>query len=149
MLKFTLRRTVSGVAALVVFTFLMFVLIEVLLPGDYATPFRLGMTADEIAQFREALGLDRPIPVRYWFWLRNLLTGGLGQETFRIGGGLQLKNVIPPTVLVFVVGLGGAYLLGSWLGRVTGWRPGWRADGITFLGKIGRASCRERVLFAV
>jgi peptide/nickel transport system permease protein len=134
MLKYILKRTVSGVVALLLFTFLMFVLIEVLLPGDYATPFRLTMTADEIAAFRETLGLDRPIPVRYWFWLRNLVTSGLGQETFRVAGGLQLRNVIPPTVLVFVVGLGAAYLLGSWLGRVTGWRPGWKSDGITFVG---------------
>ena len=65
MLKFILKRTVSGVVALLLFTFLMFVLIEVALPGDYATPFRLGMTGDEIAAFRETLGLDRPIPVRY------------------------------------------------------------------------------------
>jgi len=88
----------------------------------------------EIAAFRESLGLDRPLPVRYWFWLRNLLTSGLGQTTFRVGDGLDLKSVIPPTVLVFVIGLGIAYLLGSWLGRVTGWRPGWRSDGITLLG---------------
>ena len=134
MLKFILKRAVSGVVALLLFTFLMFVLIEVALPGDYATPFRLGMTGDEIAAFRESLGLDRPIPVRYWIWLRNLITSGLGQETYRIGGGLQLKSVIPPTILVFVVGLGAAYLLGSWLGRVTGWRPGWRSDGITLAG---------------
>jgi len=134
MLKFILRRTLSGVVALLLFTFLTFVLIEVLLPGDYATPFRLSMTGDEIAAFRESLGLDRPLPVRYWFWLRNLLTSGLGQTTFRVGDGLDLKSVIPPTVLVFVIGLGIAYLLGSWLGRVTGWRPGWRSDGITLLG---------------
>ncbi len=134
MLKFILKRAVSGVVALVLFTFLMFVLIEVLLPGDYATPFRLSMTADEIAAFRESLGLDRPLPVRYWFWFRNLLTSGLGQTTGGFRGGLELKSVIPPTVLVFVIGLGIAYLLGSWLGRVTGWRRGWKSDGITLLG---------------
>lgn len=134
MLKFIFRRTLSGLVALLLFTFLLFVLIEVLLPGDYATPFRLSMTGDEIAAFRESLGLDRPLPVRYWFWLRNLLTSGLGQTTFRFGGGLELKAVIPPTVLVFVIGLGIAYLLGSWLGRVTGWRSGWKSDGVTLLG---------------
>lgn len=134
MLKFIFRRTVSGIAALLLFTFVMFVLIEVLLPGDYATPFRLSMTGDEIAAFRESLGLDRPLPVRYWFWLRNLLTSGLGQTTSFRGGGLDLKSVIPPTVLVFVIGLGIAYLLGSWLGRVTGWRRGWRSDAITLAG---------------
>ena len=133
MLKFTLKRALSGLVALLLFTFVLFVLIEVLLPGDYATPFRLSMTGDEIAAFRESLGLDRPLPVRYWFWLQNLLTSGLGQTTFR-GGGLDLKSVIPPTVLVFVLGLGIAYLLGSWLGRITGWRRGWKSDGITFLG---------------
>ncbi|MDR9452115.1 MAG: ABC transporter permease, partial [Acidimicrobiia bacterium] len=134
MLKFVLRRTISGVVALLLFTFLMFVIIEVALPGDYATPFRLEMTGDEIAAFRETLGLDRPIPVRYWIWLRNLITSGLGQESSRFGRGLQLKSVIPPTVLVFVVGLGCAYLLGGWLGRLTGWRPGWKSDGITLVG---------------
>lgn len=134
MLKFILKRTVSGVVALLLFTFLMFVIIEVALPGDYATPFRLEMTGDEIAAFRETLGLDRPIPVRYWIWLRNLITSGLGQESSRFGRGLQLKSVIPPTVLVFVVGLGCAYLLGGWLGRLTGWRPGWKSDGITLVG---------------
>ena len=133
MTKFILKRTVSGLVALVLFTFLMFVLIEVLLPGDYATPFRLSMTADEIAAFRETLGLDRPLPVRYWFWLRNLLTSGLGQTTFR-GAGFDLKSVIPPTVLVFVLGLGMAFMLGSWLGRLTGWRRGWKSDGVTLLG---------------
>lgn len=133
MLKFILKRSLSGLAALLLFTFVMFVLIEVLLPGDYATPFRLSMTGDEIAAFRDSLGLDRPLPVRYWFWLQNLVTSGLGQTTFR-GGGLDLKAVIPPTVLVFVLGLGMAYLLGSWLGRMTGWRRGWKSDGITMLG---------------
>ncbi len=83
MLKFILKRTVSGMAALLLFTFLMFFLIEVLLPGDYATPFRLSMTGEEIAAFRESLGLDRPLPVRYWLWFRNLLTSGLGQTTFQ------------------------------------------------------------------
>ncbi len=37
-------------------------------------------------------------------------------------------------MLVFVIGLGIAYLLGSWLGRVTGWRQGWKSDGITLVG---------------
>lgn len=133
MLKFILKRSLSGLAALLLFTFVMFVLIEVLLPGDYASPFRLSMTGDEIAAFRDSLGLDRPLPVRYWIWLQNLVTSGLGQTTFG-GGGLDLKAVIPPTVLVFVLGLGMAYLLGSWLGRITGWRRGWKSDGITMLG---------------
>src|SRR3990172_5368735 len=101
MLKFILKRSLSGLAALLLFTFVMFVLIEVLLQGDYASPFRLSMTGDEIAAFRDSLGLDRPLPVRYWFWLRNLLTSGLCQTTSRVGDGLDLKSVIPPTVLFF------------------------------------------------
>ena len=59
MLKFILKRTVSGIAALLLFTFVMFVLIEVLLPGDYATPFRLSMTGDEIADHGHQNGLGR------------------------------------------------------------------------------------------
>lgn len=121
------------------FTASMFVLIEVMLPGDYATPSRLAMSQQQVEALRTQLGLDRPLPVRYLFWLRNVVTHGLGNTTAGTIGpnrGVPLADALPATALVFLIGLGLAYLIGTWLGRTAGWRRGAASRGITFLGVV-------------
>jgi peptide/nickel transport system permease protein len=44
-----------------------------------------------------------------------------------------LIGSLTATLLVFVVGLGLAYLFGSWLGRIAGWTRGARGRTLTFL----------------
>lgn len=131
--KYLLRRTISGVVALVVFTAGMFVLVEVLIPGDYFSPYRLGMSAQEVEALRVQYGLDRPLPVRYWLWLQNFVFHGFGQGTTGFTRHGPLLSSMPATLLVFVVGLGLAYLFGSWLGRIAGWKRGARGRSLTFL----------------
>jgi peptide/nickel transport system permease protein len=131
-LRFLIKRTLSGILVLGIFLFVMFLLIEWLIPGDIATPFRLSMTADELEEFRRAFGLDRALPIRFWFWLKLFVQHGWGQTTF--GGASSLGDAIAPTLVVFVLGIGIAYLFGGWLGRWTGWRRDLAADGVTFLG---------------
>lgn len=134
MFKFIGRRLAVGVVSLFVFSFVMFWLVESLIPGDYFSVFRLGMTADEVEALRQAFGVDRPIHMRWWSWLSGFVEGGLGQTT--TGGRISrpLGAVIAPTVFVFVTGLALAYVLGQWLGRVTGWRGGFGSDAITLTG---------------
>jgi hypothetical protein len=62
---------------LVVFSFVMFWLVESLIPGDYFTEFRLGMTAQDVDALRETFGVDQPIHVRWWRWLVGFMDGGL------------------------------------------------------------------------
>lgn len=131
--KYLLKRTISGLVALVLFTAFMFFLIDTLVPGDYFTPARLGMTGPEVEALRHQFGLDRPIYVRYLFWLRNVVTHGLGQTTVGFMRYGSVSNALPATVLVFFVGIALAYLLGSWLGRVAAWKRGGRGRALTFL----------------
>jgi peptide/nickel transport system permease protein len=54
-----------------------------LAPGDPVSamidPFELSnMTAEDLQEAREALGLNKPIPVRYLLWLGQALQGNLG-----------------------------------------------------------------------
>lgn len=134
MVKFIGRRLAVGVVSLFVFSFIMFWLVESLIPGDYFSVFRLGMTADEVEALRQAFGVDRPIHMRWWSWLSGFVEGGLGQTT--TGGRISrpLGAVIAPTVFVFVTGLALAYALGQWLGRATGWRGGLGSDAVTLTG---------------
>ena len=54
-----------------------------LAPGDPAAVM-LGeqATAADIAQLRASYGLDRPLPVQFAYWMRELLRGNLGQSIF-------------------------------------------------------------------
>lgn len=134
MVKFVGRRLAVGVVSLFVFSFVMFWLVESLIPGDYFSIFRMGMTEQEVEALREAAGVNLPIHFRWWRWLQSFFEGGLGQST--TGGRVtsNLSAAIAPTVFVFVTGLIIAYALGQWLGRNTGWQGGLRSDGITLAG---------------
>jgi peptide/nickel transport system permease protein len=132
--RFVARRLGVGVVSLLVFSFVMFWMIESIIPGDYFSIFRLGMRAEEVEAMREAFGVDLPVHIRWWRWLLSFAQGGLGQTTM---GGLvsrSLGSAFASTVFVFVSGLAIAYAIGQWLGRATGWRGGLRSDGITIAG---------------
>lgn len=72
------RRLLVLLATLLVASMLVFGLLN-LLPGDAAGAIAgTNATPDQLAQIRHALGLDRPLPLRYLSWLGNLLRGDLG-----------------------------------------------------------------------
>jgi peptide/nickel transport system permease protein len=132
--KFVGRRLAVGVVSLVVFSFVMFWLIEWVIPGDYFSIFRLGMTEQEVEALREAYGVNLPIHIRWWRWLQGFIEGGLGETTTGGRVSWNLGGAIASTVFVFASGLAIAYVIGQWLGRSTGWRGGPRSDGITLAG---------------
>ena len=78
MLFFTLRRLVSLLATLVVASLAVFAIMEIL-PGDPAA-LMLGMNAEPeaLAALRDQLGLNRPLPVRYFSWVAGLVLGDFG-----------------------------------------------------------------------
>ncbi len=133
--RFIGRRLALGVLSLAVFLFLLYVLIEALIPGDIVTPLRMGMTGDEIAELRRQMGLDRALPIRFWRWFSAVVTGDLATGGFR-NAGRTIFSAFPATLLVFVIGLAIAYSGGSWLGRRTAWTGGAGASSITLVGVI-------------
>ena len=75
-----MQRLGTGVVLLIGITLVAFVLTH-LVPGDPAAA-NLGQRAigdpAAVAAFRHQYGLDRPLPVQYLLYLRNLLHGNLG-----------------------------------------------------------------------
>ncbi len=139
MIRFVIRRLLAGLTSLTVFSFVMFWAVERLIPGDFFTPFRLGMSQQEVDALRSAYGVDLPIAVRWWRWLISFGERGMGSSTFGTGVSPQLGQVIAPTVFVFAFGLLAAYAIGHWSGRFTGWRRSFLSEGVTFAG-IGVSS---------
>ncbi len=139
MLRFIIKRFLSGLVVLFLFQTAIFFAVQLILPGDFASHFALMLSRDEIQELRQILGLDLPIWERYLNWLQNMVRGDLGRSFTLRGVGPTvievLKAVTPPTILVFGIGTVLAFLLGLWLGKVTGWRrPGLITGSITFGG---------------
>ena len=54
-----------------------------LIPGDPAQVMLGDMaTPEQIQSLRETMGLDRPLHVQYWIWLRGIMRGDFGTSIF-------------------------------------------------------------------
>ncbi|MBU6483977.1 MAG: ABC transporter permease [Betaproteobacteria bacterium] len=80
MLTFLVRRVATIFPTLVFVSMLIFGL-QQLLPGDPAM-ILAGEERDPsvIAHLRETLHLDKPLPVRYLYWVRGVVHGDLGES---------------------------------------------------------------------
>jgi peptide/nickel transport system permease protein len=80
MTAFIVRRVATILPTLVAVSILIFGL-QQLLPGDPAMVLA-GEERDPavIAHLRETLHLDKPLPVRYFYWLRGVVHGDLGES---------------------------------------------------------------------
>lgn len=81
-LKFLFRRLIYVIPMLFITTLIVFSFI-LLIPGDPVLAL-LGenATPEKVAQLRQQLGLDQPIIVQYFDWLKNAIQGDLGRSIF-------------------------------------------------------------------
>ncbi|MDX1687934.1 MAG: ABC transporter permease [Candidatus Promineifilaceae bacterium] len=141
MSRYLLKRLLSGIVAFLIFTAIVFFGFNLLLPFDYVTTLSLFLPGNEAREaLREELGLNLPLWRQYFLWLGHLVQGDFGQE-FSMGGGGRsvteiLKHTLPPTLLVFATGSGLAFVVGHWLGKVSGWRASRWLSGSLTLGSI-------------
>ena len=122
MARYILKRIATGVLTLFLFVTALFFLINVLMPGDFMTQFRLGLSPEERAAMASGLGIDRPLWAQYGDWLAGLATGNLGTS---FGGATVASLVVAAlatSLLVFFAGLLIAFPLGNWLGRIGAWK---------------------------
>ena len=108
-----LTRLAQVIPTLLLVSVLVFGLQE-LMPGDPAVV----LAGEErnpvvVAQIRERLLLDRPIPVQYLHWLGNVLRGDLGYS-WRIGQPVahMIAQKLPVTLQISVMGFCFALLIG-------------------------------------
>jgi peptide/nickel transport system permease protein len=92
MATYILRRLLGLIPVLFGISLVVFLLMQ-LIPGDVAQAM-LGLTArpEDVANLREALGLNEPIYVQYVRWLGQVLRGDLGIS-------LQQRTEVLPFVL--------------------------------------------------
>jgi len=127
---FLMRRLAATIPVLGMVALFVFLLLR-MTPGDPAAVLAGDNgTPQQIAEIRETLGLNKPIPVQLGIWFSNLLQGDLGQSYFfkKDVTELILLRVEPTvalaittlviTVLIAVpIGVIAAYRHGTWLDR--------------------------------
>jgi len=136
------RGFLFQIVPLLFFVSLIAFILTDLLPGDAAIE-KVGLeaTQQQLEAAREELGLNDPMPVRYFTWLTNALQGDLG-KSLRSGEPVTevLLRRISVTVELAVLGTAFAVLLGVPAGILSArFRAGWIDAVINFLALSGMA----------
>lgn len=117
MITLVVRRLFLALVTLFLISLIVFIGVEAL-PGDSATGY-LGQfaTPESLAALREEFGLNDPIQVRYFNWLKDILRGDLGTSMVKrkpvaelIGN--RFRNTVVLTIAASLVGIPLAIILG-------------------------------------
>jgi len=141
MLGMIARRLLSLIPVLLVVTFVVFLLTE-LVPGDAAQSIAGGANAtpEKIAEVRAELGLDRPVLERYFDWLGEAVQLDFGKSYQSYNNvaapdiAEELQERIPVSIGLALAGLFVAIVIGIPLGILAGMRPGGVVDRSSVTG---------------
>lgn len=115
--RYMIKRLLETIPLLIVVSFVVFLFIR-LIPGD---PARLVAGADatlqEVELLREYMGLNKPLPVQYFDYMKNVLTGELG-TSLKTGNSVadMLFPRYQPTILLAITSMGWALIIGLVIG---------------------------------
>jgi peptide/nickel transport system permease protein len=124
--RFILRRLLLAVPVLLAMSAFVFLMIH-LVPGDpVRTMLGFRATPANVAQVREALGLDQTLLAQYTQWLGGILHGDLGQDFIsNTPVATLLAQRLPVTIELTVLSMTLAIAVGVPLGVRAATKPGW------------------------
>ena len=104
MIRYLLTRLLTAVPVILGVVSLTFVMMY-MLPGDPASTMlaKSGASAQQIAELRAELGLDRPLYVQYFQYLFNVLTGDMGESIASNRPVFDMLLEVLPMTLVLVL----------------------------------------------
>src|SRR5258705_12733135 len=146
MLSYLVQRVLYLLAILTLLTVLIFAITQAL-PGN-AAKMILGtyQSAETLKALEDKLGLNAPLPVQYWRWVRGFIRGNMGESLVSerpvasfvfpaLGKTLVLAGATIALVALFGVGLG----------VITAVREKGVLDHLTALGSYASISLPEFV----
>jgi len=114
--RYLLVRCIESLVTLVVISMVVFVLARA--TGDPVTLLISDKaTAQDIALLKQQLGLDQPVPVQYWVFITNAVSGNLGKAIADKGDvGRLIADRFPNSLLIGGPALALSTVLGIALG---------------------------------
>lgn len=115
MIAYLFRRLLNLIPTFFIATFLAWIVIE-LAPGDFASQFAFDqLDPGRAERIRQSLGLDQPWYVRYFYWLRNVVTGFDFGTSMTTRGDVtnliwprmvnSLTLLLPATILTYLIAI--------------------------------------------
>ena len=139
MLAYCAKRTIVALLVALTVSVISFALLH--LSGDLAQALAgPSATAADVAQVREAYGLDRPIVVQYGDWIARAVRGDFGESFFlKVPVGELIADRLPVTLTLGICALVFALALSLPLGVLAAVRPNSWLDrlalGLSVLGQ--------------
>jgi peptide/nickel transport system permease protein len=115
---YVVRRSLQAIPLLILISIILFVIVNNA-PGGPLGPYLQNphITPADIARLKHNLGLDRPLYVRYWFWLWQVIHGDFGWSTSNAEPVLPaIAQRIPATLLL----MGCSFLVALVIGMSAG-----------------------------
>src|SRR3954454_6463336 len=137
MLRYVVRRLLLLVPILLGVSILIFFWVHAL-PGDPASAL-LGerATPELVQQYKDQYGLDRPLPVQYWDYLKTTVKGDLGTSvTSRRTVASEIKRRFPATMELAAAAMLFAIGIGLPLGFFAAKHYGGYFDGLSLVGSL-------------
>ena len=140
--SYILRRLLSAVPVMLIITFATFLLMQ-MLPGGPLAAYENNpeISQEDIQRLRHEMGLDRPIHVQYWAWLKNIARGDWGYSfTTKRPVLTEIWDRLPNTLYLTSLSLLTALLIAIPAGIISATRQYSMFDHITTtLTYIGRS----------
>ena len=140
MFRYILKRLLYAIPVFLGITFVIYTLINLAPGGPLSVLAASGeMSLSDLEALKISMGLDKPIVIRYFIWLGDLLHGDFGisyrpsQEV-----SLMISQRIMPSLMLTGTGILAAMLVGVPLGIISAYKPNSVWDHIsTFISFIG------------
>jgi peptide/nickel transport system permease protein len=118
MISYILRRLLYMIPMMIIISMVSFALIQ-LPPGDAMTYYEMRLreqgqsdvAMEMLDKMRERYGLDKPLPVQYWNWIRGFPRGDFGMSMAYQG--LTVASIISERLLITII-VSVAALIISW-----------------------------------
>ncbi|WP_315068999.1 ABC transporter permease [uncultured Clostridium sp.] len=80
MWQYIIKRILKMIPTLIIISIILFGIIS-LAPGDFVdSKANQNMSAEKMQQLKTIYGLDKPVPIRYINWAKNVVTGNFGDS---------------------------------------------------------------------
>ncbi len=140
MIEYVIRRLLISIVLAFALTAVIFFMLRTVVPGDPAVVMA-GENAPPavVAQIRHNMGLDQPILVQFWIFLKNLSHGDLGNSIqTRLPVTQRLIDAMPITIRLTLYCFIYTMVLGVFTGVVTAyWHDTWLDNLLRILTVTG------------
>ncbi|MEF2978632.1 ABC transporter permease [Subtercola sp. YIM 133946] len=137
MLRFTVRRVISGAILLVAISIAAFFLSHWAFPNPASAILGDNATPSQEAALNSKLGLDQPIITQFFSWIGHAVTGDFGTSwanSRSVTGELASKLPVTLSIVIFATLI--SAVVGAAFGIVSGTRPGSAIDRVVKMAAV-------------